>query len=207
MSNIIRPDFKNSSQDTNAKETEPVPGYQLLFEITFSTPPIQRRVQVSGNMTLADLHEVIKTCFNWSDDHGHRFFVGKILYGPRSKNETTTDFDEAETRLHELEEAMGFIFTYYYDAGSGWECEISLEKSLPPTETIEPPVFLDGEQATPPYQFIDIHDYQAFLADLEVAESEKRIRMLADYNLASDFNPVYCDSQELAQKVQQSIDQ
>lgn len=207
MSNIIRPDFQNNSQSGNAQKTEAVPGYQLLFEITFSTPPISRRVEVSGNMTLADLHEVIKTCFNWSDDHGHRFFVGKILYGPRSKNDTTNSFDEAATRLHELDDAMGFIFTYYYDAGSGWECEISVEKLLPPSDTVEPPVFLEGEQATPPNQFIDIHDYQAFLAALETAEAGKRRRMLADYNLASDFNPVYCDAEELAQKVQHSIDQ
>jgi hypothetical protein len=204
MTNIIRPDFQNNSQADTIKKNEAVPGYQLLLEIGFSSPPISRRVQVCGNMPLAGLHEVIKTCFGWNDEHGHRFFIGKIFYGPKSEDGTTT-FDEAETRIHELQDGMQFIFTYLYDAGSGWECEITVEKTLPAKEEVEPPVFLDGEQASPPQQFIDIHDYQAFLSDFEVAEEGKRRRMLADYNLASNFNPVYCDMQNLATKVQQSI--
>jgi hypothetical protein len=176
------------------------------MEISFSSPPISRRVQVSGNITLADLNDVIMQCFGWNDEHGHHFFVGKICYGPQTNGGDRAILDEADTRIHELEDGMRFIFTYLYNAGSGWECEITVEETLPPKNEVTPAVFLDGEQASPPQQFVDIHEYQSFLSDLEAAQGAKRRKMLADYNLASDFNPVYCDMEYLTGKVQQSFD-
>lgn len=203
MSNIVRPDFRNNPKKDTKEADKAVPGYQLLLEIGFSSPPIRRRIQMSGKATLGDLHEVIKSCFGWSDEHSHRFFIGKVFYGPQTESNKDSAFDEAVVKLHQLEESMGFVFTYIYDAGSGWECEISLEEKLPPKVAVEPPVFLEAEQANPPDQFYDIHEYQSFLADLEHAPGKKRRTMLADYNLADNFNPVYCDEELIVSEIQQ----
>ena len=40
------------------------------------------------------------------------------------------------------EEGMAFMFTYLYDAGEGWEHEITLEEIVPPTAKLTHPILL-----------------------------------------------------------------
>lgn len=192
MSNIIRPEFGKQEADHVRKPEEEISGYQLLVEIAFSSPSIYRRIRIPGDASLAELHKIIQNSFGWGDDHSHRFFIGKIFYGPPSGDRTSSS-DENSVQLHELDEWMPFTFTYFYDAGSGWECEISVEEKLD-QGTISTPEIIDGDQANPPQDFIDIHEYQSFRFDLENAPEDEKRTILAQYNLAHNFNPVYFDA-------------
>jgi hypothetical protein len=194
---IIKHDFQKAKQlrPPKKKEKKGIPGFQLRVVLSYSSPPIWRTVQLPGTFTLKDLHTVIQVCFGWDDSASHRFLVGKVFYGPAAAEASSGIRDEADSQLHELEKDMGFIFSYLYDGGSGWECEISLERLFPDSKVIPQPMLLAADRACPPIGIEgieDIHEYQLLLTSLEAA-APNREEILAGLGIACTFDPSYCD--------------
>lgn len=50
--------------------------HQLKVTLKGSKPPIRRRLQVRGNVTLPELHDILQVAFSWEDYHLHQFVVG-----------------------------------------------------------------------------------------------------------------------------------
>jgi len=126
--------------------------YQVKITLKYVRPPIWRRVQVRGDITLAKLHEIIQIAMGWFDSHLHQFRMGKVYYG-------TPDIDEfSELNLKDDSKAqLGRVLTklkqkliYEYDFGDGWEHEILLEKILPPEPGVRYPRCIGGARACPP---------------------------------------------------------
>ena len=63
--------------------------YQMTVTLKGIRPPIWRRVQVPGTLSLAAFHDMIQTVFGWTDSHLHQFHIGGVSYGQLD------DFDEA----------------------------------------------------------------------------------------------------------------
>ena len=84
MAKVLKPDFTRGKGAQKGKsitsKAEKLPDYQLKLSLSFSDPLIWRRIQVPGQLTLADLHRVIQICMGWSDSDTHQFLVGKIFY-------------------------------------------------------------------------------------------------------------------------------
>ena len=197
MAKILKGEFGKTKDVAPEKgETEKaIPGYQLKLAIPFSDPLIWRRVQVPGQLTLADMHRVIQICMGWQDSDTHQFLVGKIFYQPGFGIEDfkrKPEYDEAVFELHQLEEGMQFLFSYLYDGGDGWELQIAVEEILG-AGTFKPyPLLLDGANGGPPEETGDIHQYQALLAALEESGVEPAdIRM--DLGEVSDYRPYVFD--------------
>ena len=55
--------------------------FQLKIQLREVRPPVWRRVLVPGEMTLAELHEVMQTAMGWSNSHLHEFEVEGVQYG------------------------------------------------------------------------------------------------------------------------------
>jgi len=55
--------------------------YQLRLVLTGISPIIWRRLLVSSETTIAQLHQYIQVSFNWSGEHLHRFRVHGKDYG------------------------------------------------------------------------------------------------------------------------------
>ncbi|MFW6156387.1 MAG: plasmid pRiA4b ORF-3 family protein, partial [Armatimonadota bacterium] len=49
--------------------------YQLKITLLGLDPPIWRRVQVTGDTTLGDMHQIIQAVMDWEDCHLHEFDV------------------------------------------------------------------------------------------------------------------------------------
>lgn len=49
--------------------------FQLSVVLQEVAPPVRRRVQVPGEITLAELHQVIQLAMGWTNDHLHEFAV------------------------------------------------------------------------------------------------------------------------------------
>lgn len=192
---IIKHDFQNKSQIGSRTETgkKKIPGYQLRIELSYSSPPIWRTVNLPGTLSLYDLHSVIQICFGWDNEATHRFLVGKIFYSPGVTDTSGGIRSEAEIELHELEKDMGFIFSYLYDGGCGWECEITLEQVFPDAKSYPHPVLVSAGRAYPPPYIEDIHEYQTMLTELEKAVVHRK-KILAEHGIASSFDPLYCDT-------------
>lgn len=192
---IIKHDFQNKSQSERRTETDSkkIPGYQLGIELSYSSPPIWRTVNLPGTLSLCDFHSVIQICFGWDNEATHRFLVGKIFYSPGITDTSGGIRSDAEIELHELEKDMGFIFSYLYDGGCGWECEITLEHVFPDAKDFPHPVLVAAGRAHPPPSIEDIHEYQAMLTELEKAAVARK-KILAEHGIASSFDPLYCDT-------------
>ncbi len=187
MAQVIRGIFPKKKTGT-PKDDKPVPSYILLVAIVFSDPLIWRRIQVPGAYTLTQLHHVIQRSMGWSDSFVHQFLIGKISYEPAMGNAGIREsrrFDEQRYRLCALEENMRFMFTYFYDAGQGWEHEITLEEIVSPTRPLDHPIVMAGEKACPPESVDDIHAYQELLAG--GSKSLIRLRELAGTGFDPDF--------------------
>jgi hypothetical protein len=55
--------------------------YQLRMVLTGISPIIWRRLLVSSETTIAQLHQYMQVSFNWSGEHLHRFRVHGNDYG------------------------------------------------------------------------------------------------------------------------------
>lgn len=189
---IIRHDFQRSKQSSDSKEKEKIPGFQLRIELSYSSPPIWRTVNVPGTFTLSELHTIIQHCFGWRDDATYRFLVGKIFYSPDEISTISGSRPSSAIQLHELEKDMGFIFSYLYDGGCGWECEITLEHLFPDTQEVPHPCLIEANGACPPSVIEDIHEYQEMLTNLEKADINRE-EILANSGVSPSFDPEFCD--------------
>ena len=55
--------------------------YQLRLVLAGISPMIWRRLLVSSETTIAQLHQYIQVAFNWSGEHCHRFRIHGKDYG------------------------------------------------------------------------------------------------------------------------------
>lgn len=195
MAQVITGVFPGAKQTKDKKDDAKAPSYILHISIAFSDPLIWRRIQVPGEFTLAQLHEVIQKAMGWSNGYVHQFLVGKICYEPALKTpalRASKRFDENFYKLHLLEEDMRFIFTYLYGAGEGWEHQLHLEEIVPAERELKHPLLLSGERACPPETVSDIHEYQTLLKNFETPGHKQQNQLL---QLAGrpDFDPALFD--------------
>jgi hypothetical protein len=126
--------------------------YQLKVTLRDSKPPIWRRLQVSGDITLAELHDVILTAMGgWDGWHYHCFEIGAAHYGGSALGEGVDDYirPSGPATLHRLVRSEGITFKYEYDFGDGWRHTIKVERILPPQEGVKYPLCLAGRRAGP----------------------------------------------------------
>ena len=203
MAQVIKGAFPEKTIAEAKKNNEPVPSYVLHISKTFSDPLIWRRIQVPGELSLAQLHDVIQRSMGWSDSHVHQFLVGKISYEPTMKTNSPREskrFDEHKYKLHTLEEGMQFMFTYLYDAGEGWEHEIHLEEVIPPTRELKHPILLSGEGSCPPEEVGDIHEYQRLITAFENPDSKDH-NYLFELTGRPDFDPAFFDLEATKKRI------
>jgi pRiA4b ORF-3-like protein len=163
--------------------------YQVKITLKYVRPPIWRRVQVRGDITLAKLHEIIQIAMGWFDSHLHQFRMGKVYYG-------TPDIDEfSELNLKDDSKAqLGRVLTklkqkliYEYDFGDGWEHEILLEKILPPEPGVRYPRCIGGARACPPEDCGGTGGYANFLTAIGDPNHEEHDEYL-DW-IGGEFDP------------------
>ena len=123
--------------------------YQLKVTLKDISPPIWRRVQVTGDITLYKLHRILQTVMGWHDEHLHEFEVQGEFYGDAEINEGDL-LDEKSVLLRRVIADRGDKFHYMYDLGDCWEHEILAEEILPVEKGARYPVCLKGERACPP---------------------------------------------------------
>ncbi len=203
MAQVIKGVFPERVQTEKKQDDEPVSSYILHIAITFSDPHIWRRVQVPGHYTLTELHNVLQASMGWSNSYFHQFLVGKICYEPTMKSSTLREskrFDEHKYQLHTLEEGMQFMFSYIYDAGEGWEHEITLEETVPPTRELKHPILIAGEHACPPEGVGDVHQYMQLVSAME-SPGNKDVNSLNELSGQSRFDPYFFDLEAARRRV------
>ncbi|HEY8111543.1 MAG TPA: plasmid pRiA4b ORF-3 family protein [Actinomycetes bacterium] len=137
--------------------------FQLKVQLREVRPPVWRRVLVPGEMTLAELHEVVQVVMGWTDSHLHEFETGRACYGvPDPDCGLDEVADESRVRLSRVA-GEGSRLRYAYDFGDGWQHDLIVEKVLRRRPGARYPCCVAGRRACPPEDVGGPWGYQDFL--------------------------------------------
>ena len=145
----------------------PVPtevcGFRVRLDLHGAKPPVWRRLELPGDLSLPRLHDVIQAAMGWTNSHLHRFRTGRDHRSPHF----VTDFDldegeegtlEDDVRLDQLLAEKGDELWYEYDFGDGWDHKLVVEEVLDdPPSTVRCTV---GRMACPPEDCGGIGGYE-----------------------------------------------
>jgi hypothetical protein len=131
-------------------------------------PSVWRRIEVPGDLTLDQLHDVLQPAMGWTDSHLHRFWVG----AGQDASYFVTDFDleegdegtpETAVRVDQVLREVGDRLRYEYDFGDGWEHDLRLEEVAPVADDPRPRC-VNGAHECPPEDCGGPGGYQALAA-------------------------------------------
>ena len=151
--------------------------YQLNLTLKGIRPPIWRRVQVPGTLSLAAFHDMIQTVFGWTDCHLHQFVIAGRTYGQPDDFDEPVE-DESGVSLAQALGARTKRFLYVYDFGDNWEHEVAVEKIVAGNSGGERPLCLGGKRRRPPEDCGGPPGYQNFLEAIRDPGHEEHDAML-----------------------------
>jgi tetratricopeptide (TPR) repeat protein len=105
--------------------------YQLKIKLKAVNPPIWRRLQVSGNISLYKLHLILQSMMRWQNYHLFEFQIGEIRFGIPDPDDFYGTISARRYKLNKVIAKEKTKFLYRYDFGDGWEHEIVVEKIIP----------------------------------------------------------------------------
>jgi len=145
------------------------PIQKQIFEIKVTLrgikPPIWRRFQIAGDVTLRRLHFALQTIMGWTNSHLHLFQIGETRYSEFDLDDPWNEDmkDSTKFKLHQLVRRPQSRLKYEYDFGDSWEHSLLVEKILPAERPLRYPVCLAGKRRCPPEDCGGPWGYQDFL--------------------------------------------
>lgn len=170
--------------------------YQIKISLKYTRPPIWRRIQLRGDVTLAKLHRIVQVTMGWYDSHLHQFIAGRAYYGVPSRD-SFFDMelkDERKVSLNQVISKPKQKIIYEYDFGDDWEHELLLENVLAPETGARYPRCIGGARACPPEDCGGTGGYENFLAAIRDPNHEEHDEYL-DW-IGGEFDPEEFDLAE-----------
>lgn len=180
-----------------SKQSKQAPIYQIKVTLRDSKPPIWRRIQVTGDTTLNNLHLILQEVMGWEGNHLYQFIVGQTYFG-----EPDPEFDaedDSKVKLSQIMQREKQKFIYEYDFGDSWLHEILIEKILPPEPGVSYPLCLKGKRACPPEDCGGVWGYGDLLETIKDPGDEEYEEMM-DW-LGGDFDPEAFDLDYINQRL------
>ena len=171
------------------KGTSKLPLYQVKVVLLGCEPPIWRRIQLSSETRLSELHHILQVVMGWEDCHLHQFIIGKRYYGDPSFSEFSDIKDEEKVKLAQGVTRPNQTFVDEYDFGDSWEHGIKLEKILPAQDGAVVPVCLAGERAGPPEDCGGVWGYSELLEAIRQPENPEYEEMREWLEEMEGFDP------------------
>ncbi len=91
---------------------------------------IWRRVVISDNTSIKDLHIILQIIMGWSDVHLNMFTIHGKTYGVSHSGGMYFSDNPANVTLHQLGLRKNEKFIYEYDFTDGWQHEIRVENIM-----------------------------------------------------------------------------
>jgi len=133
--------------------------YQLRVVLCGVSPLVWRRLLVASETSLAELHEILQTAFDWSGEHLHRFLIHGAAYGIPCLGGIVFREDARRVPLSRFRLHCGERFRYEYDFTADWKLDIRLERALPFDPKRALPSCIGGGRAAPPEDCAGAWDY------------------------------------------------
>lgn len=183
------------SSRAHTRRAQPVT-YQVRVDLDGAKPPIWRRLRLSSELMLDELHEVLQQAMGWTDSHLHQFLAGENKMDPFAEHyhmqfmldEGAGGVLENRVRLDELFTGPKDRLFYCYDFGDDWEHTLVVEKVLPRLDGEPHAICIGGARACPPEDCGGIWGYHELL-------HEETIDLDGD-TVPVDFDPTYFSVEE-----------
>jgi hypothetical protein len=152
--------------------------YILRISLNDVKPSVWRKVQVPGNATLNDLHDIIQTAMGWTSSHLHSFLIDRVEYQDSNLSDGFDYGDYWEDDNEYTLDSLGLYekqtFRYTYDFGDDWRHKISVSEIIPAAEVenAEEVKCLGGKNACPPEDCGGPWGYEELLELLKKPEAE-----------------------------------
>jgi hypothetical protein len=154
--------------------------YQLRVVLRDVSPLVWRRLLISSETSLSQLHEILLSAFAWSGEHLHLFHIHGQDYGVPQCGGICFDDDARQVQLSRFRLHDGERFRYEYDFTAGWVLDVRLERTLPWDGNRTLPACSGGSRAAPPEDCGGAMDY------LESMDSLRRDLPIEDFVLMTD---------------------
>lgn len=136
---------------------------QLKIWLDDIEPQIWRRILVSGETSLHELHRTIQMMFEWYDYHLYEFTIRGERYQEPDLEAEDEPKDSTTARLRDLGLEIGDEFTYVYDFGDHWIHRIAVERAPARVNSDWLPAVMGGERRGPPEDCSGPHGFRRFL--------------------------------------------
>lgn len=133
--------------------------YQLRLVLAGISPMIWRRLLISSETSIAQLHEYIQSGFDWTGEHLHCFRIQGKDYGIAYLGGLSFDDNPRHVRLSHFRLHPRESFRYDYDFTASWRVNIRLEEILPPDRRRYVPVCTGGRGAAPGEEYAGASAY------------------------------------------------
>jgi len=172
--------------------------YQIHILLKNSKPRIWRRVIISSDTLLSDLHKIIQTVMGWDNCHLHQFRKGNQFYQIPYDDDVWFGFSTIDYTGMQIDQLLlheGDKIMYDYDFGDGWEHEIRLERILHPDTPLKFPVCIKGKRNCPPEDCGGVWGYDDLLEILANPQHEEYEEIMEW--LGGEFDPDYFNLEEI----------
>lgn len=145
----FQPFFPNWQNIYRLPMTETKDGI-YVFKVSLDRK-IWRRIAVSSNDVLDDLHDAIQTAFGFDNDHlyefsfRNRFGITQRVPHPMCEEEFSTD----EFEIKDLPLRIGEKMEYVFDFGDYWQFAVELEEIQPPNPKFKRAKILEKHGKSP----------------------------------------------------------
>jgi hypothetical protein len=152
-------------------------------------PPIWRRIELSSETSLAQLHEMLQAAMAWQDYHLHEFETGGQRYGvPDDDYDSPSEITRDSTvKLSKALPRKRASLLYTYDFGDGWTHSVVLEDIVSVEPETKYPRLVDGARSCPPEDCGGPYGYADLLETL-AKPRHKEHRHMREW-AGKDFNP------------------
>lgn len=180
--------------------------HQIKISLREIKPLIWRRILVSSQIRLSDLHEVFQHTMPWLGYHMHQFKIGEVNYGQPSDDDDDYGYEvlnEKDFVLEEIAPKEKANFLYEYDFGDDWFHEVRVEKIIPIDESQTYPICIDGARAVPPEDCggpFGYDELQNTLSDSSNSEYDE-MKTWAESLLGHPFDPEYFELNRINQNL------
>jgi hypothetical protein len=149
------------------KQQATIKGYQLRIVLRHITPMVWRRLLVTSDTTIAQLHTVLQTAMGWEDLHLHQFRIHGNAYGIYRTGGISFTDDPHQVILADFKLRKAERFVYEYDMGDFWQHDVRLEQVLPLDPHKKYPVCTAGNGDCPPEDCGGPWGYRELMAERE----------------------------------------
>jgi Plasmid pRiA4b ORF-3-like protein len=154
--------------------------YRVRVDLQETRPPLWRRLELSSDLFLNEVHEVIQRAFGWDDSHLHEFGSGPSLHSLQTElylcayqvDEGDTGVPEEQVRLDEVLADVGDKLHYLYDFGDDWHHVLKLEAITARTDGSPRAVCTGGRRDGPSEDCGGVYAYELISAATDPTNPE-----------------------------------